>query len=107
MPAGSEFFACFNFSKYYTNFSALHLVLFFCILQDAFRQASVLFTLLPSLPLSEAVNFNIYDMIVSIYREIVKGIVPLTEKQKQAVVATSEDRKKYFILCFSVCKGSH
>ncbi|MCP9265605.1 E3 ubiquitin-protein ligase huwe1 [Dirofilaria immitis] len=62
--------------------------------QDAFRQASVIFSMLSSLPLSEAVNFNICDMIVSIYREIVKGIVPLTEKQKQAVVTTSEDRKK-------------
>ncbi|CAG9536021.1 unnamed protein product [Cercopithifilaria johnstoni] len=62
--------------------------------QDAFRQASVVFGMLPSLPLSEAVNFNMCDMIVSIYREIVKGIVPLTEKQKQAVVTTSEDRKK-------------
>ncbi|KAL3982881.1 HECT-domain (ubiquitin-transferase) family protein [Acanthocheilonema viteae] len=62
--------------------------------QDAFRQASVVFGILPSLPLSEAVNFNMCDMIVSIYREIVKGIVPLTEKQKQTVVTTSEDREK-------------
>uniref|UniRef100_A0A915PL16 HECT-type E3 ubiquitin transferase n=1 Tax=Setaria digitata TaxID=48799 RepID=A0A915PL16_9BILA len=62
--------------------------------QDAFRQANVIFNMLSSLPLSEAINFNICDMTVSIYREIVKGIVPLTEKQKQAVVATSEDRKK-------------
>ncbi|OZC09116.1 hypothetical protein X798_03863 [Onchocerca flexuosa] len=62
--------------------------------QDAFRQANVVFSMLSSLPLSEAVNFNICDMIVSIYREIVKGIVPLTEKQRQAVTTTSEDRKK-------------
>ncbi|VDM93544.1 unnamed protein product, partial [Onchocerca ochengi] len=62
--------------------------------QDAFRQANVVFSMLSSLPLSEAVNFNICDMIVSIYREIVKGIVPLTEKQRQAVITTSEDRKK-------------
>lgn len=65
--------------------------------QDAFRQASVVFEVLSTLPVSEAVSFNICDMIVSIYREIVKGIVPLVEKQKQAVVATSEDRKKYFV----------
>lgn len=63
-------------------------------LQDAFRQASAVFGILPSLPLSEAVNFNMCDMIVSIYREIVKGIVHLTEKQKQAVMTMSEDRKK-------------
>ncbi|VDM23120.1 unnamed protein product [Wuchereria bancrofti] len=62
--------------------------------QDAFRQANVVFGVLSALPLSEAVSFNICDMIISIYREIVKGIVPLTEKQKQAVVTTSEDRKK-------------
>lgn len=62
--------------------------------QDAFRQANVIFGALSTLPVNEAVSFNIYDMIVSIYREIVKGIVPLVEKQKQAVVATSEDRKK-------------
>ncbi|VDO15757.1 unnamed protein product [Brugia timori] len=63
-------------------------------LQDAFRQSNVVFGVLSALPLSEAVSFNICDMIISIYREIVKGIVPLTEKQKQAVVTTSEDRKK-------------
>lgn len=81
----------------------MHYICFFYILQDAFRQANAVFGMLSSLPLSEAVNFNICDMIVSIYREIVKGIVPLTEKQKQAVVTTSEDRKKYFIfLLFSL-----
>ncbi|VDK86830.1 unnamed protein product, partial [Litomosoides sigmodontis] len=62
--------------------------------QDAFRQASVVFSILPSLPLSEAVSFNMCDMVVSIYREIVKGIVHLNEKQKQAVITMSEDRKK-------------
>lgn len=62
--------------------------------QDAFRQTNIIFGVLASLPLSEAVNLNICDMTVSIYREIVKGVVPFSEKQKQTVAAFSEDRKK-------------
>ncbi|VDN03027.1 unnamed protein product [Thelazia callipaeda] len=62
--------------------------------QDAFRQANIIFNLLSSLPLNDAVNLNICDMAVSVFREVVKGMVPLTEKQKHTAIATSEDRKK-------------